>query len=50
MRVVKLHVPKKVLWKWAEKFGFEKALKCDRKAHLEKSRGGEGQKKKMNKR
>lgn len=51
LRVVKLHVPKKILLKWAEKFGFEKALKCDRKAHLERCRGAAGQKKKnMNKR
>ena len=33
--------------KWAEKFGFEKPLKCDRKAYLERCRGAAGRKKKQ---
>ena len=31
LRVVKLNIPDHVMMKWAEKFGFEKPLKYDRR-------------------
>ena len=40
-RVVKLNIPDHGMMKWAEKFGFEKPLKYDRRDFTKKNEVGE---------
>ena len=42
MRVVKLNLPDSVMFRWAEKFGFEKPLKFDRKDFTSQTQDGRG--------
>ena len=42
LRVVKMNLPDSVMFRWAEKFGFEKPLKFDRKDFTSQTQDGRG--------